>query len=926
MAQKVEVELVAKEGGFFAMLAKGIRSFQDFAEKGRTGAAQANQASKEHLATIEKMEARVRSLTQQWMKLKAQQVGGDTSKGLNDQLRATNRELAGAEKDLTRFKAGGLAPEPGQMAPGIASLKSLAANALGAYVGFEALKRGVQGSIEGTLNWVKTSMEMSNTLGISTEKASALKVAIGDVYATEEEFNTAVSRVTQSLNKKEETFTKLGVATRDANGNLRPTVDILLDTNTALGKLKAGTDRNLAANAVFGKGWQDLQKVMKLNNTVMQEAEAKAARLGLIVGGDLVEATNRFRAAQNDAEDTFQAMKIAVGQEILPLLTDFNEWAAEDGPAALGVLSGAIKVVITIWKTLVFIVQTVGAVVGTIIGGIITNVTGLGTVLWKVFTGDFKGAMAAGKTWWQDTKNNLSAGADEIKDRFEKLGMSLNQVWDPNLRPKGSTAPKGGGKRGDTFKEAKEEQDKEFAVLKAGLEQRREHFENRKLAEGQYVEWSKEQDSAYWRGVLDRQDLGEKTRAQAEKEYRKARRDVLKASSDDEAQVREVWRERDKAEALGELNDQQVMVERQRDLQVITAKEALEETIRIEEARYQVERASLMDRLALATLEPVEREKIYSQQEDLERQHQERLRGLRFQQEDLGRQGDGWAGAMAALDAFLQESANKFQQWKDLVTGVVNGVQNVFASTMNAFMQGEIKRGQILSTLWKGISGVMTSALSQIIAAKIKEWVVDRAISAWKTADSAKKVTENTAETATNTTSAASGIFKAHSGIPWVGVAIAIAMIAAMMAIMNGITGRAVGGRVDRPEITLLGEAGPEIVAPEKDFQDYTAGIFGMGMNLQSNLSRRQAQAAAYDSEAMMFARRTASAVQARANEAQSIQARGITQQVTHIHGHYIDTSERGRRQLGEISTDASRAFQHERGVVLRTGQVLGGL
>ena len=921
MTQKVEVELVAKSDGFFAMLAKGIRGFQDFAEKGKASTAMANAASKEHLATIEKLETKVRSLTQQWMKLKAQQVGGDTSKGLNDQLRFTNRELAGAARDLTQFKNNGMVPEPGQMAPGIASLKNMAANALGAYVSFEALKHGVKESVEGTLDWVKTSMAMSNVLGISTEKASALKVAIGDVYATEEDFNAAVSRVTQSLNKKEEAFTKLGVATRDSNGNLRPTVDILLDTNTALGKLNAGTDRNVAANAIFGRGWQDLQKVVKINNTVMEEANAKAARLGLIVGGDLVEATNRFRAAQNDAEDTFQAMKIAVGQELLPVLTDFNQWAAEDGPKALGVLSGIIRVLITAFKTVAFIIQADGAIIGVIIGQIITNATALGDILYKVFTGDFKGAGAAAKRWWQDTKNNLSAGADEIKDRFEKLGMSLNQVWDPNLRAKASTAPKGGGKRGDTFKEQKEEQDKEFEILKAGLEKRREIFENRKMAEGQYVEWSKNQDASYWKGVLERQDLSEKTRAKAEQEYRKARREVLKQANEEDKQLQETWRERDKAEALGELDDQLASVERAKDLRLLSAREFLDEATRIEQARYEIEKRSLQDRLALASLEPAERAKINGQIEELDRQHNARQRDFTFQGQDLSRQANGPAGGLQALQDLFTQSQNRFEQWRTAVTEIVNGVGNVFSSTMNGILTGQIQGANILKSVYVGLGNVVASALSRIVGEKIKEWMVDKAISIWKSADSKQKQADSAGETATNTVSAASGIFKAHSGIPWVGVAIAIAMIALMMATMKSITARSVGGRVDHPELTLLGEKGPEIIAPETDFQDYTAGIFQMGANLQANLTRRQSMIAAYDAEASGYARR-ASGIQ---SGAVSAGASGIASSPTiiqHIYQHapIWDPSQRGLRGMGENLVDAMRASGYEREVVLRPG------
>lgn len=913
--QKVEVEFVAKADGFFGMLAKGIRAVQDFAEKGKAGTAQANQASKEHLETMEKMEARVRSLTQQWMKLKAQQLGGDSSRGLAAQTKATERELRGASADLTRFKAGagqGPAAETVGLEAGIARLKGFAMNAMAAYVGVEALKHGLKESVGGTLEWVKTSQAMGNALGTTTERASALKVAIGDVYATEEEFNTAISRLTQSLNKKEEAFTELGVATRDANGHLRPTVDILLDTNTALGQLKAGTDRNVVTQAIFGRGWMDLQKVLKLNNQVMKEAEEKAQRLGLIVGGDLVEATNRFRAAQNDADDTLEAMKIAVGQELLPVLTEFSEWAAEDGPKSLGVLSGAIKVVVSVWKTLVFIVQAGVLVIGAAFVELIQDATALGEILTKVMSGDFKGAKSAGDKWLRDLKANWGGAFDEIKARFEGLGLSLNLLWDPSLRPKASTAPRGGVKRGDTFKEDKE-QDKEFEKLKAQLEREREGYENRKMAQGQYVEWSKAQDAGYWHEVLTRQDLSEKTRAKAQQEYFKARREVLKKANEEDIQLQESYRERDKAAALGELDDQLAATERARELRLISAREALDATIRIEQARYEVEKQFLNDRLRVANLEPAARSAINAQLEELDRQHKARMRGFTFQGQDLAQQGNGPAGGLRALDDLFAQAQNRFEQWRATVTDIVNGVGNVFSSTMNGILTGQIQGANILKSIYMGLGNVMASAISKIIGEKTKEWMVDRAISAWKTADSVKKQTEAVGETGANTASAASGIFKAHSSIPWVGVAIAIAMIALMMSTMQSITARAVGGRIDRPELALIGEAGPEIIAPERSFQDYTQGVFQMGAHLQTNMQRHQGAVAAYDAQAAGFAR-----------DARSLSPAPPQINLTFPGAQIWDRSDRGMEQFGNWAMDAIQTAARRRGQVLVPGNAGG--
>lgn len=61
------------------------------------------------------------------------------------------------------------------------------------------------------------------------------------------------------------------------------------------------------------------------------------------------------------------------------------------------------------------------------------------------------------------------------------------------------------------------------------------------------------------------------------------------------------------------------------------------------------------------------------------------------------------------------------------------------------------------------------------------------------------------------------------------GIALGVAAVGGVIAlvknVVGGIKGFATGGRVDRPTLGLVGEAGPEIIAPEKDFKQVVAGM-----------------------------------------------------------------------------------------------------
>jgi hypothetical protein len=126
------------------------------------------------------------------------------------------------------------------------------------------------------------------------------------------------------------------------------------------------------------------------------------------------------------------------------------------------------------------------------------------------------------------------------------------------------------------------------------------------------------------------------------------------------------------------------------------------------------------------------------------------------------------------------------------------------------------------------------------------QWAWDKMTSAWNTAETAKTVVEEGTKTGAKTASGAAGIFASWTAIgPW-GYAIAAALVIAMLAVMSSVKGRAVGGLVTGPELTMLGEKGPELVAPEHDFKDWANSLQSGSYNLGANIARAQAQTSGY--------------------------------------------------------------------------------
>lgn len=322
---------------------------------------------------------------------------------------------------------------------------------------------------------------------------------------------------------------------------------------------------------------------------------------------------------------------------------------------------------------------------------------------------------------------------------------------------------------------------------------------------------------------------------------------------------------------LRSLENEAAWLERSKELGETLGMAYLVALANLEERKYQVQAAGIQKRIQLALMDPSsdpsQIEKMRAQLEDLKSKYNATTTGIGFGMQDEARKGSRVEGAIQGLDEYLERSRDKFESWKNTTGNIIRGVEGAFANFFTSLFARGMTGAQKWDLLWKGMAGAVVQALMQMAAQELVHWGLLKAKAIWKAVDTTSTVTQSKVKIAANTAEmgsnagvatsnvgvAATGFFKAHSWIPWVGFALAAGFVASMLGLLKPLTGRAVGGRVDRPEITLLGEAGPEVVAPEHDFQDWAVDFAGMGARMAANIARQEMQARDYRLQAASY-------------------------------------------------------------------------
>lgn len=219
----------------------------------------------------------------------------------------------------------------------------------------------------------------------------------------------------------------------------------------------------------------------------------------------------------------------------------------------------------------------------------------------------------------------------------------------------------------------------------------------------------------------------------------------------------------------------------------------------------------------------IENLKDQSQEKETERLRTLEEQKERLRQEELQKvadHGNLLAEVMAArLELFVANAKSSVAVMGDAILAVSEQIKSSIDNTLTALITQSQTMEQIWTSLWRSMLRTVISAITQIITQQL----------VMLTAQLLGIKTQAIAETASNAAEIYGNSFASAAAIPKIGFAIApgeakknvaiflseVGGIAAAGGVIgSGITALAEGGIVDRPTLALIGEAGPEVIAP----------------------------------------------------------------------------------------------------------------
>lgn len=188
---------------------------------------------------------------------------------------------------------------------------------------------------------------------------------------------------------------------------------------------------------------------------------------------------------------------------------------------------------------------------------------------------------------------------------------------------------------------------------------------------------------------------------------------------------------------------------------------------------------------------------------------------------------DGWGGIKSigsSIEGITDSLKGNGNAWQTVV-GIVDGFLGLYQGFQTVI--------QVISAL-TGVTNMLTAAKQGEAAATAIATTTAVTGAAQEIAASTAKTAVKSAETTANVSAAASGAMAAHASIPFAGIALGLAAVAAIVAAMKSIPKFADGGVVSGPTLAMVGEyagasGNPEVIAPLDKLRSMLAPSQGYG-------------------------------------------------------------------------------------------------
>lgn len=274
---------------------------------------------------------------------------------------------------------------------------------------------------------------LQDGLRISAVQASALNEALKGAGVDKSSYVSTMEAATKAARTNTDELDRLGVKYKDANGALLSQQDILQNVKKTLDEYTDGYDRNAAATAIGVGSYKEISDALSITSEKVATARERLIDYNLIIGQGSQEATsnyeNAMKAFNREMDLTSTAIKKAISDQIMPVLTDLANLLKDGWPKTISVFRYSMALVTTTFYEFKEGLYVIGKVFIETLGMMAVGIAGISMATAMLLTGDVSGAAHAIASAWEEAKSRVLKAGDDMVAQNEKNVKAIRLAW-----------------------------------------------------------------------------------------------------------------------------------------------------------------------------------------------------------------------------------------------------------------------------------------------------------------------------------------------------------------------------------------------------------------------------------------------------------------------------------------------------------------
>lgn len=175
-----------------------------------------------------------------------------------------------------------------------------------------------------TAEQASTFISVANYMGVATDVSTTAFAKFAKAVSTaQDKMQTASAEGKLATDM----FSRLGISIDQIQG--KNTLEVFQIIQERLRGMKDGAEKTRVEMKLFGKTGYQLHGMLNMSAEAMKQVEDRARAMGLIIDDEAAKKSAQFNRQLKDMEQTGKRLAIMIGQELLPVIMDYTQWAID---------------------------------------------------------------------------------------------------------------------------------------------------------------------------------------------------------------------------------------------------------------------------------------------------------------------------------------------------------------------------------------------------------------------------------------------------------------------------------------------------------------------------------------------------------------------------------------------------------------------